>query len=671
MSKNKTAPVSAPPVNTENRFLLRFENQVIWQYFMLAVIPFFIYIKTVGFEFINLDDTAILSANFNIITHIKNIWIAFKTDAFLSSHGDYYRPMQTVSFMIDAMIGGERTWIYHLSNLVYHLLTVISLYNLLRLLNIKNLVAFSFALLFAIHPLLTSSVSWIPARGDVLIGLFSVLLFISFIKYLDTHKPGWLVLHALLFLLAVFSKETAIIFPFVLLLYYFVVRTDKQGIKTLIPFVITWIIPVALFLFLRSKVVIQTPPDFIFGIGPFFKNMPFIPIVAAKFFAPLNLSTMPLFEPVFMFAGSCILVALTVLAIRYAAKKKTTALLGFVWFLLFLVPPMFFKLFYSNFLVEYYEHRTYLPVIGLIIMLAFILNEYIAAKNNKQAVWIVIAAIVVFIPFASAHCDDFKNSISFFGSAADRGNPGAATKRGEEYMHIRDYDHAKTDFENAVDLSDGQYPLAFYNRGLLKSMGKDHASAEEDMAKAISLDTSLIEGYIDRANERIFNSNFQGAYNDLMHARQFDSNNTRVYYTLGKVFVNMQQFNSADSAFTKSLTLDSFQSEAFNDRAYTRYRMKDYNGALKDCDRALRLNPKLLQAFYNKGIIYFETGRYDLSIKTLDTTLMLANNFYFGYFYRGMAKMKKNDIKGACADWQESVNLGFNMAQDTIKKYCK
>jgi tetratricopeptide (TPR) repeat protein len=671
MSKNKTAPIPAPGIKTENRFLIRFENQVIWQYFMLAVIPFFIYIKTVGFEFINLDDTAIIRANFDIIAHIKNIWIAFKTDAFLSAHGDYYRPMQTVSFMVDAMIGGERTWIYHLSNLIYHLFTVIALYNLLRLLNIKNLVAFSFALLFAIHPLLTSSVSWVPARGDVLIGLFSVLLFISFIRYLDTRSTGWLVLHALFFLLAVFSKETAIIFPAVLLLYYFVVRAPKQPLKTLAPFMIIWIIPAALFLFLRSKVVIQTPPDFIFGIAPFLKNLPFIPIVVAKFFAPLNLSTMPLFEPVFTFAGSCILIVLTILVIRYTAKKKTTALLGFAWFLLFLIPPMFFKLFYSNFLVEYYEHRTYLPVVGLIIMLAYILNDYITTTSSKNPVWIVAAAIIIFIPFASAHSDDFKNSITFFGRAADLGNPGAATKRGEEYMRIRDYDHAKTDFENAVDLSEGQYPLAFYNRGLLKSVGKDHASAEEDMTKAISLDTSLIEGYIDRANERILNSNFQGAYNDLMHARQFDTNNTRVYYTLGKVFVNTQQFNSADSAFTKSLTLDSSQSEAFNDRAYARYKLKDYNGALNDCNRALKLSPQFLNAFYNKGIIYFETGKYDLSIKTLDTTLMLANNFYFGYFYRGMAKMKKNDIKGACADWQESVNLGFTMAQDTIKKYCK
>jgi uridine phosphorylase len=70
-------------------------------------------------------------------------------------------------------------------------------------------------------------------------------------------------------------------------------------------------------------------------------------------------------------------------------------------------------------------------------------------------------------------------------------------------------------------------------------------------------------------------------------------------------------------------------------------------------------------------MIYYETAKYDKAIKTLDTTLALANNFYFGFFYRGMAKKQTNDMKGACQDWQASVNLGFTMAQDTIKKYCK
>ena len=74
--------------------------------------------------------------------------------------------------------------------------------------------------------------------------------------------------------------------------------------------------------------------------------------------------------------------------------------------------------------------------------------------------------------------------------------------------------------------------------------------------------------------------------------------------------------------------------------------------------------------FYNKGLIYLELQKPAIAINELDTTLALTNNFYLGYFYRGMAKKEMNDMKGACEDWQQSVNLGFKMAQDTINKYC-
>lgn len=158
---------------------------------------------------------------------------------------------------------------------------------------------------------------------------------------------------------------------------------------------------------------------------------------------------------------------------------------------------------------------------------------------------------------------------------------------------------------------------------------------------------------------------------DLEKAKSIDANNAAIYFTTGKVFVTSNRFSEAEDNFTKAVTLDTLYSEAFNDRAFARYRMQKYDEALQDCNKAIHLNPVYLNAFYNKGMIFYETKKYDKAVKALDTTLSLANNFYFGFFYRGMAKKQLNDMKGACEDWQQSVNLGFTMAQDTIKKYCK
>jgi tetratricopeptide (TPR) repeat protein len=294
--------------------------------------------------------------------------------------------------------------------------------------------------------------------------------------------------------------------------------------------------------------------------------------------------------------------------------------------------------------------------------------------KKKSALPIVLSVVVIFIFtfMASLHSDSFKDSQAFFTAATDKGNPGACTKRGEMYMGERNFASAIADFNMAVDLSKGEYAPAFFNRGMYNSQVlKDHAAAEADLTRAVMVDTSFIDAYIQRAAERIFSSNFAGAIADLDKAESFDNTRFDIYYSKAKVYTSALQFKDALPFFNKAISMYGYSAEIYNDRAYVRYRVKDYNGALKDCNKAIRLVPNFMSAYYNKGIIYLETGKPKIALAELDTTLALTNNFYFGYFYRGMAKKALHDMKGACADWQESVRLGFTMAQDTLNKYCK
>ena len=654
-----------------NTFLEKFSNQIIWHWALLVLLPFFVYIKTTGFLFIEFDDVAIIKNNFPIITSIKNIGIAFSTDAFLARHGDFYRPMQTVIFFIDAFIGGERPWIYHLSGLLIHILTVISFYVLLKKLGIKNLTALFIALIFSVHPLLSSAVSWVPATGDLLIGLFSILLFTSFINYIKSSNKIWLCFNILLFVLAIFSKETAILLPILLLYYYWFVSNEEFNFKKVLPLIVFWGFTFVGYYIMRSKVVTGTPPAFILGIAPFISNLPTIPIAIAKFILPANLSTLPLFEPVFTGIGSVILIGIIILVVCFITAKKWLPVMGFAWFMLFIIPPMFFKLYFSKHLLEYYEHRMYLPLAGLLIILAYVLDNILYNNRRQLYYWSPVVTIVLFSFMSLIRSDDFKNSVAFFSNATNRGNAGACSKRGELYYNERDFTNALADFEKSIELSNEEYPPAFFNRGRVRAeQSKDHKGAEEDFSKTILLDSTYMEAYISRANERIFNQNSPGAMQDIEKAKRYDSSNARIYSTLGKVYVNANDFINAEKAFTKTITLDSGFAEAYNDRAFVRYKIKDYNNALQDCNQAIALFPQFLNAYYNKGIIYMELKQPEIAIRTFDTTLALTNNFYFGYFYRGMAKKEIHDLKGACDDWQQSVNLGFKMAQDTINKYC-
>jgi tetratricopeptide (TPR) repeat protein len=664
--KNNKALVQTNPL------LEKFQQQTLWHLVLLVFLPFFLYIKTVGYQLINFDDVQIIVNNLDFLNNIKNIGAAFQTDAFMVSKGYFYRPLQTVTLMFDTIIGEGRAWIYHFSNLIYHIFTVISFYYLLRLLKIKNLSALFVALVFSVHPLLASSVSWIPARGDVLIGLFGVLSFVTFIKYLITHKPVFLLLHIAVFLLAIFSKESAILLPVMLFFYLAFMKEQKliEKLKELIPFIVIWLSIIVFYFILRSKVVIESQPDNILGIKPFINNLPAIPTVIAKFIFPVALSTMPLFNDSYTFIGILFLLLAVWFVLKALKQKNWLVVMGFVWFLLFMLPPMFFQVSYSKYILEYYEHRVYLPIMGLLMIVALVNDQL--KWGYKLRLGLSVGIIVIFTFMASVHSDNFKDSVAFFSNATERGNPGASVNRGEYYMEQRDFSNAIKDFNLAIKLSRGEYAPAFYNRGVYYSqVAKDHSAAEADFSRTIALDPSYIDAYIKRASERVFSSNFEGALNDLDRAKNIDSMRVDIYYTQAKVFTGAMIFKESLPFYDKAISMYGYSAEMYNDRAYVKYRIKDYEGALQDCEKAISLMPNLMSAYYNKGIIYLELGKPDFAVKQMDTTLMLTDNFYFGYFYRGMAKKQLKDMKGACEDWQESVRLGFTMAEDTIRKYCK
>src|SRR2546423_11546597 len=143
----KAGAISSPPPAAPVPRLLRF-----WPlYIALAVLA--VYSTALGFNFIGFDDTDILKHRYFIIGDLSKIKLAFTTDAFLGTNGSFYRPLQTVSFMLDALIGGPRPLFYHFINLVLFILGRLFGFLLLRPLGYPPKSSLLFTLLFALHPM--------------------------------------------------------------------------------------------------------------------------------------------------------------------------------------------------------------------------------------------------------------------------------------------------------------------------------------------------------------------------------------------------------------------------------------------------------------------------------------------------------------------------------------
>ena len=73
----------------------------------LAVIALVIYWDVPNNEFTGLDDLPMIEENWDVLQNPSNVINAFKDDVYQKPGGSYYRPIQVISYMPDAIISGQ------------------------------------------------------------------------------------------------------------------------------------------------------------------------------------------------------------------------------------------------------------------------------------------------------------------------------------------------------------------------------------------------------------------------------------------------------------------------------------------------------------------------------------------------------------------------------------
>jgi len=132
-----------------------------------------------------------------------------------------YRPVTALTFFADYSLWQDNPFGHHLSNLLLHLAVVLAVYFYLYLLTGINGVALFAALLFAVHPVQSEVVSSIGYRSDLLVVLFSLVFLLLHHQSQGLRGKSrlfTLIVSQTAFILALFSKETAIVLPVLALL---------------------------------------------------------------------------------------------------------------------------------------------------------------------------------------------------------------------------------------------------------------------------------------------------------------------------------------------------------------------------------------------------------------------------------------------------------------------
>lgn len=200
----------SPPAarNSDNRTTTRVA-------FALAVGTILLFSPVRGFEFLNFDDPACVTAEPRVKAGLSADGIAW---AFRSVVVAHWKPLTTISHMADCELFGLDPAAHHLVNVAWHAGAVVLLFLTLRLMTGSMWRSALVAALFAWHPLRVESVAWVTERKDVLSGFFWMLSLWLYARHVKrpTRRSWAAVLGA--FTLGLLSKSILVALPFVLLL---------------------------------------------------------------------------------------------------------------------------------------------------------------------------------------------------------------------------------------------------------------------------------------------------------------------------------------------------------------------------------------------------------------------------------------------------------------------
>jgi protein O-mannosyl-transferase len=537
---------------------------------LIILIPFVLYISALRLGFVYFDDDILVLDNYEKISHLSNIGLAFRTDAFFASISPYYRPLMNVSFMADAAIGGKSPVMFHLGNMIYHILSCLSLLWLLSLMGFSKPKAFTGALMFAVHPMMGHAVLWIPARGDLLVTLFGLLSFSLFILYLREKKINYLIIHAVCFAGAVFSKESAVFLPILFILWLLVKNEKLLNRKMLIVYVI-WIFILVLWYYLRLTYIDQRG-DEQKGLTSLLQNLPFLPEAVSRFFFPFMLPVTPVFSASYTIAG----ILTIILVVAFILKQKTritlpVILFGTAWFIGFCLPNMFVRLVSANDSFEYLLHRTYLPYVGFLIMLLSACPEKwfdLTVNANRN----IILSIVVLLSFTSVFQQKrYKDALSFWGSAIQYA-PDKAWFRyymGRYYFKQKDYRRFEQYLLTADSLK--SYSEFKYHLGMVAFLDKkDYESAYLYFLEAfrkgyggVEAKTNFVGLCIESSSDLFKKGSYTKAIARCEEALNNDPSNGVAAYDLGIYLVNIGEKQRAASMWRRAIRLKPDLTEAY------------------------------------------------------------------------------------------------------------
>lgn len=585
-------------------------------------------------DFVNLDDPQYVSENPHVAGGLTWPGVAWTLTA---RHAGNWHPLTWLSHMLDVQLLGTNAGAHHLTSVLLHIVNSLLLFGLLRRMTGALWRSAFVAALFAVHPLHVESVAWVAERKDVLSTLFGVLTLWAYFEYVRKPRPAGYAAVLTLFALGLMAKPMLVTLPFLLLLldHWPLGRVPQRSSRQLL------LEKLPLFaLSLASSVVTFAVQQH----GGAVKGLDVLPLgqrlanalvayvgYISQMLWPAGLAALYPYRPIpgWQAAGAfVVLAAVSVVATR-AARRHPYLPVGWFWYLGTLVPVIGLVQVGSQPMADRY---TYVPLVGLFIMLAWGIPELLASWRHRSllpaaAGFVVLACAIA----AREQVRHWKDSLSLWEHAlqvttenyrAHQNLGHILTKQGRPTEAIPHYSEALRIKPDSAE--------AHNNLGhALADQGRA-AEAIAHYSEAVRLVPDFEEAHNNLGVALVGQGKTDEAIGHLTEALRIKPGLAVTHNNLGVALAAQAKIDEAARHFSEALRIKPNYADAHKNLALTHSargtalaEQGKVDEAIGELREALRMKPDEPDFHYDLAVLFFRKGRTSDAIRHFETALTL------------------------------------------------
>jgi Flp pilus assembly protein TadD len=399
----------------------------------LAVLITAVYWPVLHAGFLTYDDDLYVTANPHVL---GGLTIRDVMWAFTAYHAANWHPLTWLSHALDCECFGRNAGGHHAVSVLLHVANTVLLFWVLRRMTGATWWSAGVAALFGVHPLDVESVAWVAERKTVLSGLFWMLAMWGYVRYVERPTRGRYAAVVGWYAMGLMAKPMVVTLPFVLLLldYWPLGRTRwvpsvvgnnaplrfGELVREKLPFFALAAVSCGVTIWAQhSAGAINSLERLSLGARMANAVVSYVRYME-KAVWPSGLAVFYPFRvwrPRAVIVAGAILAAVSCTVIRKARRQPHLAV-GWFWFLGALVPAIGLVQVGSQSMADRY---TYLPLIGLFIMLCWSVPSRAMERWHLKAITCVAAAAVLAVcaALSRVQVEYWRDSETLFRRALD------------------------------------------------------------------------------------------------------------------------------------------------------------------------------------------------------------------------------------------------------------